>query len=101
MAATNEKVKATHSRRDLKARVKCAKAIMKAKYEYHMAVQGARAERCTELEELEATYSEAPKQKCGHFVSPVCYALLGTHRTHVGIGSTCLEDGEARATTIS
>ena len=31
---------------------------MKAKYDYHMAVQGARAERCTKLEELEATYSE-------------------------------------------
>ena len=55
----NEKAKAACSRRDLKARVKCAKAMMKAKYDYHMAIQGARAERCTELEELEATYSEA------------------------------------------
>ena len=32
---------------------------MKAKYEYHMAIQKARAERCTELEESEATYSKA------------------------------------------
>ena len=32
---------------------------MKAKYEYHMAVQEARVERCTELEQLEAAYSEA------------------------------------------
>ena len=32
---------------------------MKAKYKYCMAVQEARAERCTELEESEATYSEA------------------------------------------
>ena len=32
---------------------------MKAKYEYRMAIQQARAERCTELKELEATYSEA------------------------------------------
>ena len=31
---------------------------MKAKYDYRMAVQGARAERCTQLEESEATYSE-------------------------------------------
>ena len=31
---------------------------MKAKYEYHMAIQEARAERCTELEESEATYSK-------------------------------------------
>ena len=39
--------------------MKCAKAVMKAKYEYCMAIQEARAERCTELEESEATYSEA------------------------------------------
>ena len=58
-AATSEKAKVTHSRRDLRARVKCAKAMMKAKYEYHMAVQEAKAERCTELEESEATYSKA------------------------------------------
>ena len=32
---------------------------MKAKYDYHMAIQKARAERCTELKESEATYSEA------------------------------------------
>ena len=37
----------------------CAKAVMKAKYEYCMAIQEARAERCTELKESEATYSKA------------------------------------------
>ena len=58
-AATNKKTKVAHSRRDLRAKVKCAKAVMKAKYEYHMAVQEARAERCTELEESEAAYSKA------------------------------------------
>ena len=58
-ATANEKAKVTHSRRDLRARVKCARAMMKAKYKYHMAVQEARAERCTELEESEATYSKA------------------------------------------
>ena len=58
-ATANEKAKVAHSRRDLKARVKCAKAVMKAKYEYHMAIQEARAERCTDLEESEATYSKA------------------------------------------
>ena len=56
--AANEKAKVAHSKRDLRARVKCAKAMMKAKYEYHMDIQEARAERCTELEESEATYSE-------------------------------------------
>ena len=37
----------------------CAKAMRKAKYKYCMAVQDARVERCTELKESEATYSEA------------------------------------------
>ena len=32
---------------------------MKAKYEYHMAIQEARVERCAELEESEAIYSES------------------------------------------
>ena len=57
-ATANEKAKVTHSKRDLRARVKCAKAVMKAKYEYRMAVKEARVERCTKLEESEATYSE-------------------------------------------
>ena len=55
----NAKAKVVHSRRDLRARVKCAKIMTKAKYDYHMTVQEARAERCTELEESEATYSKA------------------------------------------
>ena len=33
-ATTNEEAKVTHSRRDLQTRVKCTKAIMKAKYDY-------------------------------------------------------------------
>ena len=57
-ATANEKAKVAHSKRDLRARVKCAKAVMKAKYEYHMAIQEARVEKCTELEESEATYSK-------------------------------------------
>ena len=58
-AATNEKAKFAHLRRDLKAKVKCAKAVMKAKYNYRTIVQKARAERCTELKESEAIFSEA------------------------------------------
>ena len=58
-AAANEKAKVAHSRRDLKAKVKCAKAMMKAKYDYRMTIQKARAERCTELKESEATFSKA------------------------------------------
>ena len=55
----NTKAKVVHSRRDLRARVKFAKIMIKAKYDYHMTVQEARAERCAELEESEAAYSEA------------------------------------------
>ena len=58
-ATANERAKIAHSRKDLQARVKCAKAVMKAKYDYRMAVQEARAVRCSELEEAEAVYSEA------------------------------------------
>ena len=57
--ATNEKAKVTCLRRDLRAKVKCAKAMIKSKYNYHVAIQEARAERCTELKELEAAYSKA------------------------------------------
>ena len=57
--AANIKAKVTHLRRDLRAKVKCAKAMIKAKYDYHMAIQEARAERCTELKESETAYSKA------------------------------------------
>ena len=33
-AAANERAKIAHSRKDLQARVKCAKAVMRAKYDY-------------------------------------------------------------------
>ena len=58
-AATNERARIVHSRSNLNAKVKCAKAVMKAKYEYRVAIQEARVTRCNELQELEAAYSEA------------------------------------------
>ena len=79
---TNEKAKVTHSRRDLRARVKCAKAVMKAKYEYHMTVQEARAERCTELEESEAIYSEALNGNVAA-LSLQCTTLCQEHMEHM------------------
>ena len=57
--ATIEKAKAAHSGRDLHARVKCTKAIMKVKLDYHMTIQEARTARCAELQESEVAYSEA------------------------------------------
>ena len=56
---TNEKAKVAHSSRDLQAKVKCTKAVMKAKYNYQVAIQEARVVRCTDLKESEATYSKA------------------------------------------
>ena len=82
MAVTNEKAKVAHSRRDLRARVKCARAMMKAKYEYCMAIQKARAERCTELEESEATYSEALNGNVADF-SLQCAMLHQEHTEHM------------------
>ena len=41
-AAANEKAKIIHSRKNLDAKVGCAKAVMEAKYNYQMAIQEAR-----------------------------------------------------------
>ena len=60
--AANERAKVVPSRRDLQARVKCAKVVMRAKYEYRVAVQDARTVRCSKLEESEATYMEALRE---------------------------------------
>ena len=58
-AAANERARIVHSRSDLSAKVKCAKVVMKVKYEYWVVVQEARATQCSELEESEGAYSEA------------------------------------------
>ena len=58
-ATANERAKIVHLRKDLQARVKCAKVVMRAKYDYRVAIQEARAIRCSKLEEVEAAYSEA------------------------------------------
>ena len=58
-ATTNERAKIVHSRKGLQARVKCTKVVMRPKYDYRVAVQEARAVRCSELEEAEAAHSQA------------------------------------------
>ena len=80
--AANEKAKVTLTRRDLRARVKCAKAVMKAKYEYHMTIQEARTERCTELEESEAIYTEAFNRNAAA-LSLQCATLCQEHMEHM------------------
>ena len=79
-AAANERAKIVHSRKDLQARVKCAKAVMRAKYNYRVAVQEARAVRCNELKEVEATYSEALGKNAA--VTPLCNTSQGTCKVH-------------------
>ena len=44
-AATNERAKIVHSRKDLKAKVKCAKAVMKAKYDYRGGHSGSQGDK--------------------------------------------------------
>ena len=78
-ATANERAKIVHSRKDLKAKVKCTKAFMKAKYDYMMAIQEARTIRCSELQELEAAYSEALDENTAT-KSIQCTTL---HREHV------------------
>ena len=58
-APANERAKIARSRKGLQARVKCTKAVMRAKYNYWVAVQEARATQCNELKEAETAYSEA------------------------------------------
>ena len=55
----NKKAKIIHSRKDLNTKVGCTKVVMKAKYNYRMAIQEARMIRCNQLQESEAAYSEA------------------------------------------
>ena len=87
-AATNEKAKVTHMRRDLRAKVKCAKAMMKAKYDYRMTIQKARVERCTELEESEATFSEALSKNVAN-LSLQCAMLCREHMENMRELETC------------
>ena len=78
-AATNERAKIIHSRKDLDTKVGCAKAVMKAKYDYRMAVQEARTIRCSQLQESEAAYLEALGENTAKR-STQCATL---HREHV------------------
>ena len=89
-AAANERAKIAHSRKDLKARVKCAKAVMRAKYDYRVAVQEARAVRCSELKEAEAAYLGGPQWEHSCKVPPMHSTLQGTHEVYAWVGGTGL-----------
>ena len=81
-AATNERARIVHSRNDLNAKVKCTKAVMKVKYKYRVAIQEARVNRCSELEESEATYSEALSENVA-VKSLQCTTLCSEHTRHM------------------
>ena len=80
--AAIDKAKAACSQRDLHARVKCAKAIMKAKLDYHITVQEARKAQCAELQESEVAYSEALSEAAAK-KSHECTTLCQMHAEHM------------------
>ena len=86
--ATIDKAKAAHSQRDLHTRVECAKAIMKAKLNYHMTVQEARTAQCAELQESEVAYSEA----LGEAAAKKSHECATLHQMH----AECMWDLEAQ-----
>ena len=81
-AVANERAKVVHSRKDLNAKVRCVKAVMKAKYDYRMAVQEARMIRCSQLQELEAAYLEALGENAARR-STQCATLCRVHIKHM------------------
>ena len=81
-AVANERVKIVHSRKDLNIKVKCAKAVMKAKYNYRVAIQEARMTRCNELQESKAAYSEALGENAAT-KSIQCTTLCREHVKHM------------------
>ena len=80
-ATANERTKIVHLRKDLNAKVKCAK-VMKAKYKYRVAIQEARAIRCSKLEESEAAYLEALSENVAA-KSLQCTTLCREHARHM------------------
>ena len=81
-AAANERAKIVHSRKDLKARVKCTKAVMRAKYDYRVAIQEARAVRCSKLKEAEAPIQRPSVRMHGCKVPPMHSTPQGTHKVY-------------------
>ena len=81
-AMANERVKIVHSRKDLNAKVKCTKVVMKAKYDYRVAIQEARTTMCNELQESEAASSEALGENAAA-KSIWCTTLCREHVKHM------------------
>ena len=80
-AVANKKAKIIHSRKNLNAKVGCAKAVMEAKYNYRMAVQETRKIRSNQLQESETAYSET----LGENAAARSTRSTRLHREHVNI----------------
>ena len=80
--AAIDKAKVAHSQRDLHARVKCTKAVMKAKLDYHITIQEARMAWCAELQESEVAYSDALSEAAAK-KSHECTTLHQMHAEHM------------------
>ena len=81
-AAANERAKIAHSMKGLQPRVKYTKAVMRAKYDYQVAAQEARATQCNKLEEAETAYSEALRKNAA--MQSLHFATLCTeHAKHM------------------
>ena len=81
-AAVNERAKIVHSRKDLNSKVKCTKAVMKAKYDYRLAIQEARTIRCSKLQESETAYLEALRENAA-MRSTQCAMLCREHTRNI------------------
>ena len=95
-AMANERAKIFHSRKDINAKVKCVKVVMKAKYDYRMAIQEARTIRCSKLQESEAAYSEALSENTAS-KSIQCTALCRKHVKHMHELEERVLDGENKS----
>ena len=69
---------------------------MKAKYEYRMTIQEARAERCTELEESETIYTEALNRNTAA-LSLQCTMLHQEHTEHMQELEACALTSENKS----
>ena len=76
--------------------MKCAKAMMKAKYDYCMTIQKTRVERCTELKESEATFSKALSKNMAD-LSLQCATLCREHMENMWGLETCALKAENKS----
>ena len=80
-AATNERAKIVHLRKDLQARVMCTKAVMRAKYNYRVAIQEASVVR-QQTRRGRSHLFRGPQGDCCHEIPSLSNTLQGTCKVH-------------------